>query len=115
VLSNKVLEKKNDVAKNLDKIMATLTDRDRQNSVIFARESLGGINDLASMIVSILEQPSKGGGSGNGGGMSSEEMMEQLKEMQGKQQQMNQQLQQMLNDMQGNQMSQSQMERMEQL
>ncbi|TNE73502.1 hypothetical protein EP331_04240 [bacterium] len=114
-LSNKVLEKKNEVAKQLDKSITALTERDRQNALILVRQSMGGINDLASMIVSILEQSSNENGGGGGGGMSADDMMEQLQNMQGQQQQLNQQLQEMLNDMQGNRMSQSQMERMEQL
>lgn len=112
--SNTVLEKRIEVQQVLEKSLKTLSERDRQMALVQVRQSLGGINDLASLLVTILEQPSDNNG-GGGGGMSPEQMLQQLKDMQGKQQQLNQQLQDMLNDIQGDRLQQSHMERMEQL
>jgi len=114
--SSSVLEKKNETQRNLDRSLNYLTERDRVSSVSQLRVAMGGVNELASILVSILEQSDNSSdGEGGGGGMSPEQMMQQMKEMSGEQQQMNQQMQEMINDMQGNRLSQEGMERLEQM
>jgi len=114
--SSSVLEKKNETQRNLDRSLNYLTERDRVSSVSQLRVAMGGVNELASILVSILEQSDNSSdGEGGGGGMSPEQMMQQMKDLSGQQQQMNQQMQEMINDMQGNRLSQEGMERLEQL
>ncbi|MEX0995370.1 MAG: hypothetical protein WD599_07550, partial [Balneolaceae bacterium] len=52
-LSNTINRKKNEVEQTLLRAREQMADRDQPNSVITSRESLGGINDLASMIASV--------------------------------------------------------------
>lgn len=115
-LSNKVLEKKAEVQRNLDRSLAMLSERDRPSSLAQIRLALGGVNELATLLVDILEQAdNQSGGGGGGGSMSPEQMMKQMQKMSGEQQQLNQQMQDMINDMQGNRLKQNSMERLEQL
>lgn len=115
-LSNRILEKKAEVQRNLDRSLTFLSERDRPSSLAQIRLALGGVNELATLLVDILEQAdNQSGGGGGGGSMSPEQMMQQMKKMSGEQQQLNQQLQNMINDMQGNRLNQNSMERLEQL
>lgn len=68
------------------------------------------------MVANLLEdlQNSEGGGSG-GSGMSMQQMIEQLQQSGQDQQRLNQMLQEMINDMQGERLSQDQMERLDQI
>src|SRR5690625_1670809 len=52
---------------------------------------------------------------GGGGGMSLQQMVDQLQDMSGDQQQLNQQLQNMVNDIQGDRLTQEQSERLDQM
>jgi len=70
------------------------------------------------LIANLLEQlqnNSGSGQSGNGTPQSIQQMIEQLGEMKGNQQQLNEQLQQMINDMQGERLSNDQMQRLNEL
>jgi uncharacterized phage infection (PIP) family protein YhgE len=92
-----------------------LAERDKSNAIFAQRQSLGGVNELSTMVASLLDQLQNQQQSGSGGGMSMQQFMEQLQKMSGKQQQLNQQIQQMINDMQGDRLSQDQMKRLNQL
>ncbi|MEX0723749.1 MAG: hypothetical protein WD053_07720 [Gracilimonas sp.] len=114
--SNKINEKKLEVKERLQRSLEQMSERDRSQSSVASRQALGGINDISFMIANLLEelQNSEGGGSGSGG-MSMEQMMEQLQQSGENQQQLNQMLQEMINDMQGERLSQDQMERLDQI
>lgn len=112
---NQINRKKAEIERTLNRTMEQMTDRNQQGSSVLSRESLGGINDLSSMIASLIDQLMDQQGGGGGGGMSMQQMMEQLQEMSGDQQQLNQQLQEMVNDMQGDRLSREESERMDQL
>jgi hypothetical protein len=113
---NRINRKKEEVERTLRNSVSEMAERNQRGATIASRESLGGINDLSSLIASLIDQlMNQSGGSGTGGGMSSQQMMEQLQQMSGDQQQLNQQLQQMVNDMQGDRLSREQSERLDQL
>jgi hypothetical protein len=116
-VSSRVLEKKSDVTRRLNTSLTHLAERDKNNASADIRFAMGGINELASMIADLikqLEDQQQQSGDG-GGGMSAEQMMEQMKNMSGQQQKLNQQMQDLINDIQGNRLTQSQMERLDQM
>lgn len=69
------------------------------------------LNELARMLADLLEQLQRQ----SAGGMSLAQMIQQLQQMAGEQQQLNDQLQQLLNDIQGTRLVTDQLERMRQL
>ena len=115
-IPNSVNRKKAETERVMLSSIEQMSERNQSGAVIRSRESLSGINDLASMISSLLEQlMNQSGGGAGGGSMSMEQMLEQMQQMSGDQQQLNRQMQQMVNDMQGNRLSKEQSERLDQL
>lgn len=115
-IPNQVNRKKAEVEQTLNRSLDQMVERSQRGASVSTRESLGGINDLTSLIASLIDQlMDQQNGEGAGGGMSMEQMVEQLQNMSGDQQQLNQQLQEMINDMQGERLSQEQTERLDQL
>ncbi len=115
-IPNQVNRKKAEVERTISRALDQMVERSQRGASISTRESLGGINDLTSMIASLIDQlMDQQNGEGGGGGMSMDQMVEQLQNMSGDQQQLNQQLQEMINDMQGDRLSQEQSERLDQL
>jgi Ca2+/Na+ antiporter len=113
---NQINRKKAEVERSLSQSLEEMVERNQRNASISSREAFAGINDLASMLASLIDQlMDQQNGGGGGGGMSMQQMVEQLQQMSGDQQQLNQQLQQMINDMQGDRLSQEQSERLDQL
>lgn len=113
-IPNQINRKKLDIERILSRSMDQMTERNQRGSSISSREALGGMNDLASMIASLIDQLMNQQG-GGGGGMSMQQMVEQLQQMSGDQQQLNQRLQEMINDVQGDRLTREESERMEQL
>ncbi|WP_440999325.1 DUF4175 family protein [Fodinibius sp. SL11] len=113
--SNRINKKKTEVENQLSRAVELLAERDGSNATYAQRQSLGGINELTTMITSLLDQLNNQQGGGSGGAMSMQQLMEQMKKMSGEQQKLNQQIQEMINDMQGNRLSQDQMDRLNQL
>ncbi len=116
--SNQINSKTIELKKQLDRSLTQMAERDQRNSSVASRQAFGGINEIAFMIANLLEQlqNNQGGGKGGSGSPQSiQQMIEQLGEMKGNQQQLNEQLQQMINDMQGERLSNDQMERLNQL
>ncbi len=113
---NRVNSRKVEVLKNLENTIQWMAERDQNRSTAESRTALGGINEIASMLADLLEaiQNQEGSGSGSGG-MSAEQMLEQLQNISGNQQQLNQQIQDMINDIQGERLLQGQMERLDQM
>lgn len=113
---NRVNSRKVEVLKNLENTVQWMAERDRNRATAESRIALGGINEIASMLADLLEAIQNQDGSGSGsGGMSAEQMMEQLQNISGNQQQLNQQIQDMINDLQGERLLQGQMERLDQM
>ena len=113
---NQINRKKAEVERTINSAIGEMVERNQRGSTISTRESLGGINDLTSMIASLIDQlMDQQNGEGGGGGMSMQQMIEQLQNMSGDQQQLNQQLQDLINDAQGDRLSQDQQERLDQL
>lgn len=113
--SNQINKKKAEVEEQLSRAVNMLSERDKSNSTFAQRQALGGINQLATMVASLLEQLQNQQQGGSGGSMSMQQLTEQLKKMSGQQQQLNKQIQQMINDIQGNRLTKDQMERLNQM
>jgi len=113
--SNRINDKKKEVERNLEQAVEQLAERNKSQSTYAERQSLGGINDLASMVASLMDQLQNQSQSGMGGGMSMQQFMEQLKQMSGDQQQLNRQIQNLINDIQGDRLSRDQIERLNQM
>jgi DNA repair exonuclease SbcCD ATPase subunit len=112
---NRINKKKAEVERQLSRAVEMLAERNKSNSTYAQRQSLGGINELSSMVASLLEQLHDQQQGGGGGAMSMQQLMEQLGDMSGQQQKLNEQIQNMINDIQGNRLNQDQMERLNQL
>ena len=114
---DRINRKKADVERYLSRSLEQMVERNQRSSSVTSREALGGMNDLTSMIASLIDQlmNMQGNGGGGGGGMSMEQMIEQLQQMSGDQMRLNQQLQDMINDIQGDRLSRENSERLEQL
>jgi hypothetical protein len=112
---NQINRKKLEVEQRLEQTMEQMVDRNQRGSSIATRESLGGINDLASMIASLTDQLMDQQNGGMGSGMSMQQMIQQLQNMSGDQQMLNQQLQDLINDLQGDRLTRDQSERLDQI
>lgn len=113
--SNQINKKKLEVEKRLQRSLEQMSERNRSQSSVASRQALGGINDISFMIANLLDQLQNSQNGGGGGGMSMQQMIEQLGETGKQQQQLNQQLQEMINDIQGERLSQDQMQRLNQM
>ncbi|SMO43902.1 hypothetical protein [Gracilimonas mengyeensis] len=113
-LSNQINKRTLEIEKSLDKSLNQMSERNRNQASVASRQSLGGINELSFMIMNLLEQLQQGG-SGGGSGMSAQQMMQQMQQTGESQQQLNQRMQEMINDMQGDRLTQNQMERLNQI
>jgi len=112
--SNQINKKKVEVEGHLDRAVDQLAERDQSNATYAQRQSLGGINQLSTMIASLLDQLQNQQGSGSGA-MSMQQMIENMRKMSGQQQMLNKQIQKLINDIQGNRLSQDHMKRLNQL
>lgn len=112
---NQVNRKKAEVERSLNRALDNMVDRNQRGSVITTRESLGGINDLSSLIASLINQLQDQQNGGGGGGMSMQQMIEQLQNMSQDQQALNEELQNIINDQQGDRLSQEHSERLDQI
>ncbi len=111
--SNQISKKKAEVEDQLSRAVEALSERDKSNSTFAQRQSLGGINELATMIASLMEQlQNQQGGAGS---MSMQQFQKQMQNMSGQQQQLNQQIQNLINDIQGNRLTRDQMDRLNQM
>jgi len=114
--SNRINEKKQRVQQHLDRAVEQLSERNKSKSTVAQRQSLGGINELSSMIASLLEALQNQMQNGmSGGQMSMQQFMQQLQNMSGQQQQLNQRIQDLINDIQGDRLSRDQIDRLNQL
>ncbi|RNC86037.1 MAG: hypothetical protein ED557_04505 [Balneola sp.] len=115
-ISNTILQKKEETELRLSGSLEQMAERSQNRASVASRQALGGINDLAFLIANILEQESNSQGGGSGSGQPSmPQMIEQMQQMGQDQQQLNQQLQEMINDMQGERLTQDQMDRLNQI
>ena len=114
-IPNQVNRKKADVERLLGRSMDQMIDRNQRGSGIATRESLGGINDLSSMIATLIDQLMNQQNGGAGGGMTMQQMIEQMQNMSQDQQMLNQQLQDLINDAQGERLTREQADRLDQI
>lgn len=114
-IPNQINKKKLDVERTLQHAVNQMADRIQPGATITTRESLGGMNDLASLVASLIDQLMDQQNNGGGSGMSMQQMADQLQNMSGDQQQLNQQLQELVNDIQGDRLSTEESERIDQM
>ncbi|MDZ7691046.1 MAG: hypothetical protein U5K69_07890 [Balneolaceae bacterium] len=79
--SNQINTKKMEVEQHLQQAVDQLAERNKSQSTYAQRESLGGINELSSMIASLLDQLQNQQQNGMGGGMSMQQMLEKMQNM----------------------------------
>ncbi len=114
-IPNQVNRKKAEVERMLERSMDQMIERNQRGSGIATRESLGGINDLTSMIATLIDQIMNQQNGGSGGGMTMQQMIEQMQNMSQDQQMLNQQLQDLINDAQGERLTREQSDRLDQI
>jgi len=114
-LSNQITEKKLNIERSLDKSVEQLAERNGNQATTAERQVLGGINELSSMLLSLIDQLQNQNSQGGQGGMSAQQMMQQMQNMSGQQEKLNKRLQEMMNDMQGERLSKDQMKRLDQM
>ena len=73
--SNKINKKKAEVESQLSRAVSMLAERDKSNAIFAQRQSLGGVNELSTMVASLLDQLRNQQQSGSGGGMSMQQFM----------------------------------------
>lgn len=115
--SNQINKEKLEVERLLEQSLFQMAERNQSRASVATRQALGGINKISYLIAGLLEQLQNQSNSqnGSGSGMSVQQMIEQMQQMGENQQQINQQIQDMINDIQGERLSQDQMERLDQL
>lgn len=116
-ISSSFNRKRKEVARNLERSVEMLAERDKNQSTSIQRMALGGVNEMASQLTSIIDQlrDQMSRQPGGGGGMNAQQMMKKLQNMSGNQKKLNQQIQKMINDIQGQRLSHDQMERLKQM
>ena len=113
---NRINEKKQQIGRDLGRSVEQLSERNKSQSTYAERQSLGGINELASMVASLMDQLQNQMSSGmGGGGMTMQQFIEQMRKMSGEQQMLNQRIQDMINDIQGDRLSRDQIDRLNQM
>lgn len=115
--SNQINEDKLEVERLVKESLTQIAERNQNRASVATRQALGGINKISYKLAGLLEQlqNQNSGQGGSGSGMSMQQMIEQMQQMGENQQQINQQIQDMINDIQGERLSQDQMERLDQL
>lgn len=113
---NQVSDRQREVQRYIERATDYLIERDGSNAGTAERNAFGDMNRLTSLLADLIDQLEDQMGNGNGaGGMSAEQMMEQMQEMSQDQQELNQQIQDFINDIQGDRLSQDELERLEQI
>lgn len=112
-MTRAVQQEAGDALRAMNESTTNLAERSSREAVGQQKSSMMHLNELALLLSDLLAQMQ--GGQGQGGGMSMQQMLQQLQNMAGQQQQLNQQIQQMLNETQGQRLSQDLQQRMRQM
>ncbi|MBP3192202.1 DUF4175 family protein [Natronogracilivirga saccharolytica] len=113
--SNKINDRKREIQRHMDRAVDYLIDRDRSRSTSQERLSLGGLNEIGTMVADLLDQLNDMSNGGGEGAMSMQQMMEQMQGMSEEQQQLNEQIQDFINDIAGERLTRDHMERLDQM
>jgi len=113
-LLNLINQKKQLAQENIKRAQSFLADRDEADASSEVRTVLGNINDLSSMIASLIDQLQQQGNQGGGSGMSGNPM-EALQQLSKQQRGLNDRLQNLINNIQGDRLTESQLKRFNQL
>ena len=92
-----------------------LADRNGRQAMVDQQQSMMHLNELALLLSDLMEQMMNSSANSSGGGMSMEQMIQQLQQMAGRQEQLNQEIQDMLGRMQGDRLSVDMQERLRQI
>lgn len=115
-LSNHINDRKREISRHMDRAVGYLIERSRSHAASQERTALGGLNEIGTLVADLLDQLNSQADSGGGeGGMGMDQMLEQMTNMSGQQQQLNQQIQDFINDLQGERLTQDHMERLDQM
>ena len=115
-LSNQIVTRKDGIQKDMESALTDLANRKQDVSQAQTQTVLGGINNLSSMVASLLDQLERQQQNSMGGaGMSMDQMMKQLQNMSGQQKSLNDRLQQLINDMHGSRLTEDQLNRLNQM
>ena len=112
---NQVSDRQREVQRYIEHATDYLVDRDGSRASSAERNALGEMNRLSSLLADLIDQLEDQMNGGGGGDMSMEEMVEQMQEMSQDQQELNQQIDDFINDLQGERLTQDEMERLEQI
>ena len=92
-----------------------LTDRNNNAAESSAAQAMTNLNNLALLLSKLLDQLQNASSSNSGSGMSMDQMIQQLQQMAGQQDQLNQALQEFLGREPGERLSQDMQKRLQQL
>lgn len=112
---NQVSDRQRETQRYIERATDYLIDRDVSQAGAAERNALGEMNRLSSLLADLIDQLEDQAGDGAGDGMTAEQMMEQMQQMSQDQQELNQQVQDFINDLQGDRLSQDELERLEQI
>lgn len=113
---NQVSDRQREVQRYVEQAVDYLVERDGSRASSAERNAFGEMNRLSSLLADLIDQLEDQMENGGGGGdMSMDEMVEQMQEMSQDQQELNQQIQDFVNDLQGERLSQDEIERLEQI
>ncbi len=113
---NQVSDRQREVQRYIERATDYLIDREGSSASSAERNAFGDMNRLTSLLADLIDQLEDQMGDGNGEGeMSPDQMVEQMQEMGQDQQELNQQIQEFINDIQGDRLSQDELERLEQI
>ncbi len=113
-MTREVQQQAGDAQRAMSEATEALAERANRQAGGQQKTSMMHLNELALLLSDLLDQMMNAQ-AGTGSGMSMQQMIQQLQDMAGQQEQLNQQIQQMLNDMQGNRLSQDAQERLRQM
>ncbi len=115
-LSDQVNREKDTIERNINQALDYLADRHQDVASAQVHTVLAGMNNLASDLATLLDRLERQQNSGSGSsGMSMNQMMQQLRNMSGRQKKLNGNLQQLINDLHGNRLTENQISRLNQM
>ncbi len=113
-MSREVQRQSGEAVRQMSRAVDAMTERAVDEAVGHQKASMMHLNELALMLSDVMNQMMNASGSGEGS-TSMQQMIQQMQEMAGQQQQLNQQIQEFLNDAQGNRLSVDMQERLQQM
>lgn len=115
-MSNQVQQQAGNAMRAMSDAIGSMTDRAVNETSAHQKTAMMHLNELALLLSDLLNQlMNMANGTGGTSGMTMEQIIQQLQQMAGQQEQLNSQIQQFLNDLQGNRLSGDMEERLRQM